>query len=73
MGEMVYACTAHNEYACRECVPRAVRLTVDALLDECVMVEQEVEQAGGGGVEVGLRDAGRGRAGGGSGRSKMGC
>ena len=44
LGEMVYVCTAHNEYACRECVPRAVRLTVDALLDECVMVEQEIEQ-----------------------------
>ena len=43
-GEMLYVCTAHNEYACRECVPRAVRLTVDALLDECVMVEQQLEQ-----------------------------
>ena len=42
--ELVYICTAHNKYACRECVPRAMRLTVDALLDECVMVEQEIEQ-----------------------------
>jgi hypothetical protein len=42
--ELVYICTAHNKYACRECVPRAARLTVDALLDECVMVEQEIEQ-----------------------------
>ena len=44
VGGLVYVYTAHNEYACRECVPRAVRLTVDALLDECVMVEQEIEQ-----------------------------
>ena len=42
--EMVYVCTEHNEYACMKCVPRAARLTVDALLDECVMAEQEVEQ-----------------------------
>jgi hypothetical protein len=42
--EMVYVCTEHNEYACRECVPRAARLIVDALLDECAMVEQEIEQ-----------------------------
>jgi hypothetical protein len=42
--ELVYICTAHNKYACRGCVPRAARLTVDALLDECVMVEQELMQ-----------------------------
>ena len=42
--ELVYVCTTHNEYACRECVPRAERLTVDALLDECVMVEAELVQ-----------------------------
>ena len=42
--ELVYICTVHNKYACRECVPRAARLTVDALLDECVMVEQELVQ-----------------------------
>ena len=40
----MYVCTEHNEYACMKCVPRAARLTVDALLDECVMVEQEIEQ-----------------------------
>ena len=40
----MYVCTEHNEYACMKCVPRAARLTVDALLDECVMAEQEVEQ-----------------------------
>ena len=40
--EMVYVCTDHNQYACMGCVPRAARLTVDALLDECVMVEQEL-------------------------------
>ena len=27
-GELVYACTAHNKYACKECVPRAARLDV---------------------------------------------
>ena len=42
--ELVYACTEHNDYACGECVSRAVRLTVDALLDECAMVERELGQ-----------------------------
>jgi hypothetical protein len=42
--ELVFICTVHNKYACRECVPRAARLTVDALLDECEMVEQELVQ-----------------------------
>ena len=42
--ELVYVCTTHNEHACRECVSRAVWLTVDILLDECVMVEQEIAQ-----------------------------
>ena len=42
--ELVYACTAHNKYACRDCVPRAARLAVDEMLDECVVVEQELVQ-----------------------------
>ena len=42
--ELVYVCTEHNDYACRECVPRAARLTVDVLLDECAMVERELGQ-----------------------------
>ena len=42
--QLVYACTGHNDYACTECVPRAPRLTMDALIDECGMVETELEQ-----------------------------
>ena len=53
--ELVYICTAHNKYACRGCVPRAARLTVDALLDECVMVEQELVQFS---QELGLHEGG---------------
>ena len=51
----MYACTAHNKYACRGVVPRAARLIVDALLDECVMVEQELGQFS---QELGLRVVG---------------